>query len=133
MNHITIHGSVVGEPELRVTPSGMNVLSFSIMDKYGKDDKQKTTFHNCIVFGQLAENTASSIKPRDSVMVSGRLETEEYQKKDGTKGKSTRVICDEVAFSMRWTSVVADQTDSVLSAVKSKFPNANLLDDEEAF
>lgn len=132
MNHITIHGSVVGEPELRVTPSGLNVLSFSVMDRYGKDDKQKTTFHNCVVFGQLAENVASSIKPKDSVLVSGRLETEEYKKKDGTTGKSTKVVCDEVAFSMRWTSVVADQTSNVMATVRSKFPNANLLE-EEAF
>lgn len=132
MNHITIHGSVVGEPELRVTPSGLNVLSFSVMDKYGKDDKQKTTFHNCVVFGQLAENVASSIRAKDSVLVNGRLETEEYKKKDGTTGKSTKVVCDEVAFSMRWTSVVADQTSNVMATVRSKFPNANLLD-EEAF
>lgn len=132
MNHITIHGSVVGEPELRVTPSGLNVLSFSVMDRYGKDDKQKTTFHNCVVFGQLAENVASSIKPKDSVLVSGRLETEEYKKKDGTTGKSTKVVCDEVAFSMRWTAVLADQTSNTMSQVRSKFPNANLLE-EEAF
>jgi single-strand DNA-binding protein len=132
MNHITIHGSVVGEPELRVTNSGMNILSFSVMDKYGKDEKQKTTFHNCVVFGQLAENVASSIKARDSVLVSGRMETEEFTKKDGSTGKSTKIICDEVAFSMRWTPVVADQTDNVIASVKSKFPSANLLD-EEAF
>ena len=79
-NHITIHGNVSQEPEMRVTTSGLNVLSFSVADSYGKDEKKKVTFHNITVFGQLAENVASSIKKGDSVIVTGRMETDEYTK-----------------------------------------------------
>lgn len=61
-NHIQIHGNVSQDPEMRVTPKGMNVLTFNVADSYGKDDKKKTTYHSVTVFGQLAENVASSIK-----------------------------------------------------------------------
>lgn len=132
-NHITIHGNVSQDPELRVTPKGMNVLSFNVADSYGKDDKKKTTFHSVTVFGQLAENVASSIKRGDSVIVSGRVEVDEYQKKDGTKGKSIKVIADEVGFSMRWHPVLPDQTDATIGAIKKAFPKASILDDEDAF
>lgn len=130
-NHITIHGNISQEPELRVTPSGMNVLSFSVADSYGKDEKKKTTFHNITVFGQLAENVASSVKKGDSVIISGRLETDEYTKKDGSKGKSTKVIADEVGFSMRWTVVMPDQTGDTMKAIKKAFPQAAVFGDDD--
>jgi single-strand DNA-binding protein len=134
MNHITIAGNVSQEPELRVTPSGMNVLTFNVADSHGKDDKKKTTFHSITVFGQLAENVASSIKKGDTVLVSGRVEVDEYTKKDGSKGKSIKVVADEVGFSMRWTSVVPDQTGKTMGAIKKAFPNSRMdFADEDAF
>jgi len=133
MNHITIAGNVVGDPELRVTPSGMNVLKFSVADTYGKDDKKKTTFHNIVVFSQLAENVAASIKKGDTVTIAGRMETDEYTKKDGSKGKSINVIADEVGFSMRWTSVVPDQTGKTMGAIKKAFPKSTIGFDDDAF
>ena len=133
MNHISIHGNVSQQPEMRVTPSGMNVLSFNLADSYGKDDKKKTTFHSVTVFGNLAENVAASIKKGDSVLVSGRLETDEYKKKDGSTAKFTKIIADEVAFSMRWSAVVADKTDDTMKKVAKAFPNSNIFEDEDAF
>lgn len=130
MNHITIHGNVSQEPELRVTNSGMNVLSFNVADSYGKDEKKKTTFHSITVFGQLAENVASSLKKGDSVIVAGRMEADEFTKKDGTKGKSVKIIADEVGFSMRWTPVMADQTAKTLDKIAAAFPSASILDEE---
>ena len=130
-NHITIHGNVSQEPEMRVTTSGLNVLSFSVADSYGKDEKKKVTFHNITVFGQLAENVASSIKKGDTVIVTGRMETDEYTKKDGTKGKSTKVIADEVGFSMRWTVVMADQTSKTMNTITKAFPSASIFTDDD--
>lgn len=131
MNHITIHGNVSQQPEMRVTTSGMNVLSFNLADSYGKDDKKKTTFHAVVAFGQLAENIARSISVGDSIVVSGRLETDEYTKKDGSQGKFTKVIADEVGFSMRWHPVAKDQSEKTLAAVAKKFPGAKMFSDDD--
>jgi single-strand DNA-binding protein len=132
-NHITVSGKVGQEPELRYTPGGMAVLTFSVADTYGKDDKKKTTWHNITVFGKLAENTANTISKGSTVIIAGRYEQDEFTKKDGTKGKSVKLIADEVGVSCRWNAWVADQTEKVMAQVGDVFPNARLIDDEEPF
>jgi single-strand DNA-binding protein len=132
-NHITIHGNIGQPPELKYTNSQLEVAEFTVADNYGKDDKKKTTWHNVVVFGKLALNIASTFTKGDSVIISGRLEQEEYTKKDGSKGKSIRVIADEVGYSLRWKAVVPDQTEQVLRQVADKFPSASVVTDEEPF
>jgi single-strand DNA-binding protein len=132
-NYITVSGKVGQEPELRYTPGGMAVLTFSVADTYGKDDKKKTTWHNITVFGKLAENTANTITKGSTVIIAGRYEQDEFTKKDGTKGKSVKLIADEVGVSCRWNAWVADQTEKVMAQVGNVFPNARLIDDEEPF
>jgi single-strand DNA-binding protein len=83
MNNITIHGTVGQDPELRFSASNNAVLTFSVADNYGKDDKKKTTWHNVIVFGKVAENVANSISKGTTVLITGRYEQEEFTKKDG--------------------------------------------------
>jgi|DEB19_MinimDraft_3_1074340.scaffolds.fasta_scaffold86720_2 single-strand DNA-binding protein len=116
-NTLIINGRVGKEPELRYTPSGMAVLELSIVDSYGKDDKKKSTWHNVVVFGTLAENTAGSANKGDTVLVVGRMEQDEYQKKDGTKGKTVKVVADEIGVSCRWNTWVKDKTSEVIGQV----------------
>lgn len=132
-NHITVHGKVGQDPEMRYTPSGMAVVTFSVADTYGKDDKKKTTWHNITVFGQLGENTVASIHKGDTVMVSGRYEQDEYTKKDGTKGKSVKLIADEVGVSLRWNAWVKDQTEKVMAQIGQVFPQATAYESGDDF
>jgi single-strand DNA-binding protein len=121
MNTIVIHGNVGQEPEMRYTANQKAVITFSVGDTYGKDDKKKTTWHNVTAFGTLAENIANSIRKGDTVVVVGRLEQDEFTNKEGKKVKSTKLIADEVGYSLRWKSVVADQTAKVMSSVGQVF------------
>jgi len=75
----------------------------------------------------LAENIANSIRKGDTVVVVGRLEQDEFTNKEGKKVKSTKLIADEVGYSLRWKSVVADQTEKVMAAVGQVFPG---MDDD---
>ena len=130
MNTITIHGNVGQEPELKYAASGMAVVTFTIADTYGRDDKKKTTWHNVTAFNKLAENIAASINKGDSIVVTGRLEQEEFTKKDGTKGKSTRVIVDEAGVSLRWSVWVKDQTENVMAQIGKVFPESHAAGDD---
>lgn len=129
-NHITVTGKVGQEPELRFTPGGMAVLTFSVADTYGKDDKKKTTWHNITVFSGLAENVANTISKGSTVIVVGRYEQDEFTKKDGTKGKAVKIIADELGVSCRWNAWVKDQTNAVMAQVGKVFPDAKLVDEE---
>lgn len=131
MNHTTIHGNVGSEPELRYTQGGMAVVEFSLADTHGKDDKKKTTWHNVVAFGSIAENFAASVSKGNSVVVAGRFEVEEYTKKDGSKGKSIKVVADEIGVSLRWDRWVKDQTGAVMNKVGKMFPNSTLVGDDD--
>ena len=133
MNNITIHGTVGQEPELRFSASNNAVLTFSVADNYGKDDKKKTTWHNVIVFGKVAENVANSITKGTSVLITGRYEQEEFTKKDGTKGKTTKLIADEIGVSCRWNAWVRDQTSDTVSQTGFVGKQMPTLTDEEPF
>jgi single-strand DNA-binding protein len=133
MNNITIHGTVGQEPELRFSASNNAVLTFSVADNYGKDDKKKTTWHNVIVFGKVAENVANSITKGTSVLITGRYEQEEFTKKDGTKGKTTKLIADEVGVSCRWNAWVRDQTSDTVSQTGFVGKTMPAHTDEEPF
>jgi single-strand DNA-binding protein len=133
MNNITIHGTVGQEPELRFSASNNAVLTFSVADNYGKDDKKKTTWHNVIVFGKVAENVANSIAKGTTVLITGRYEQEEFTKKDGTTGKTTKLIADEVGVSCRWNAWVRDQTSDTVSKTGMIGKTMPTPTDEEPF
>lgn len=126
MNHITVIGNVGRQPEgLKYTGGGLAVLNFSVADTRGKDDQKKTSWYDIVVFGEQAEAVVENIGKGDRIIVSGRLQVEDYEKKDGTKGKRVEIIADEIAKSIKYKR-------DPLSQVKSAF-NATEIDDEELF
>ena len=132
-NQITVNGKVGQEPELRYSQGGMAILTFSVADTYGKDDKKKTTWHNITVFSKLAENVANTITKGSTVIIVGRYEQDEFTKKDGTKGKSLKLIADEVGVSCRWNSWVQDNTEQTMAKIGQVFPNAGQVTEDEFF
>ena len=132
-NSITIAGNIGQQPELRITASGMAVVDFTVATTHGKDDKKKTSWFNVVCFGKTAENVAASVNKGDSVIVMGRMEQDEYTKKDGTKGKSTRLVADEVGASMRWDVWLKDRTEQTMKQVGKTFAKQPTLDDEQPF
>jgi len=135
VNTVTIHGTVGKEPEMKVSNGGTSMLTFSVADNYGKDDKKKTTWHNILVFGNLADNVANTLNKGDSVLIVGRIEEEEFTKKDGTKGYARKVIAEEVGASCRWSAWVKDQSDKVVArtGMVGRNMNSPMLGDEEPF
>jgi single-strand DNA-binding protein len=133
MNTVTIHGTVGQEPELRFSASQNAVLTFSVADNYGKDDKKKTTWWNVIVFGKLAENVANTINKGTSVIITGRLEQEEFTTKEGDKRKATKLIADEVGASCRWNAWVADQTSKTVAQTGMIGKQMPAFNDEQPF
>lgn len=132
-NSITIAGNIGQQPELRITASGMAVVDFTVATTHGKDDKKKTSWFNVVCFGKTAENVAASVNKGDSVIVMGRMEQDEYTKKDGTKGKSTRLVADEVGASMRWDVWLKDRSEQTMKQVGKTFAKQPTLGDEEPF
>lgn len=98
-NQATLVGNAGKDPELRYTQGGTAIAKFSLATSYGlkKPDgtwENKTTWHNIVVFGKMAEGIASRIRKGDPVLVVGRIENDEWTGQDGQKRRTTQIIAD---------------------------------------
>lgn len=102
MNTITAIGNVGRDPELRYTGSGVPVCKVPLADTRGKKgEEQKTIWYDIVTFNELAEAVAEEIRKGDRLIVVGRLQIEDYVKKDGTPAKRVELIADTVADVIR--------------------------------
>ncbi|MBU6414944.1 single-stranded DNA-binding protein [Patescibacteria group bacterium] len=103
-NKIIIIGNLTRDPELRQTPNGTPVASFSIAtnrmftDKAGQ--KQKTTeFHNVVAWSKLGELVGQYLKKGQMALVEGRLQTRSWDDKtSGQKRYRTEIVAENVQF-----------------------------------
>ena len=97
MNFITVIGNVGRDPELRFTQSGVPVCKLPLADTRGKKgEDQKTIWYDVVTFNELAETMAEELRKGDRLIVVGKLQIEDYTKKDGTKGKRVEIIADHI-------------------------------------
>ncbi len=106
INEVRILGNVTNDPDLRFTPSGTAVLSFSVATnrRYQKDNEwvDEPTFHNLVVWGQRAQSVAQRIKKGTRVHVSGRVQTRSWDGQDGKKNYRTEIVADNVILIARY-------------------------------
>jgi single-strand DNA-binding protein len=108
---ITIIGNLTADPELRFTPSGAAVASFTVASSSRVMDKQTnewkdgdTTFLRCNVWRQYAENVAESLQRGMRVIVNGRLKQRSYETKEGEKRTVYEVEVDDVGPALRYAT-----------------------------
>ncbi len=102
LNKAMVFGNLTRDPELKALPSGMQVCSFSLAtnrvynDRDGKK-QESTDYHNIVVFGKQAENSAKYLTKGNSAYVEGRMQTRSWDK-DGQKQYRTEIVADRVQF-----------------------------------
>jgi len=101
LNRVILIGRLVRDPELRYTPSGVAVATFTLaVDRPFKNSegKKETDFIRCRTWRKLAEVVAQNVQKGRLVAVDGRLEVSSFDAKDGSKRYSTDVVADNVRF-----------------------------------
>lgn len=103
---------VVEDPDLRFTPSGAAVSNLRLVASSRKKDEatnewkdDKTCWINGTCWRDLAENVAESLRKGDLVEVRGRLETRNYEDRDGNKRSSMDLTIDSIGPSLRFRAV----------------------------
>ena len=104
MNNMTIVGRIGRDPEIRYSNDGKAIATFSVATEYGRDDNKKTSWHNVVCFGSLAENVCASITKGSRVIVAGRFDVSEYEK-DGEKKKKHELVADAVGLELRFDAI----------------------------
>lgn len=102
LNKVQLIGHLGKDPDLKYTPSGTAVASFSLattMSHKGTDGewKEKTEWHNIKVWGAQAENVSKYTHKGSLVHVEGRIETRKWEK-DGQNHYITEIIADRVLY-----------------------------------
>lgn len=96
LNQVTAIGRIGQEPQYRETERA-KVLTFSVATtERQKDGEEKTTWFNVVSFGDNGEFLSTNLAKGDRVAVTGRIELETYDKRDGTPGASLKVVADTV-------------------------------------
>lgn len=95
MNIFTFTGNLGSDAELRYTPSGDAICSFSVAVRSGYGEKEATTWVRATIFKKRAESLAPYLLKGQQVAVSGELTLREYETKEG-KGHSLDVRVNEI-------------------------------------
>jgi single-strand DNA-binding protein len=105
---ITVIGNLTNDPELRFTPNGAAVASFTVASTPRTFDRQSnewkdgdTLFLRCTVWRQAAENVAESLHKGTRVVVQGRLKQRSFETREGEKRTVVELEADEVGVSLR--------------------------------
>ena len=102
LNHITIMGRFVRDPELRRTGSGIAVASFTLaVDrdfKASSGGEKEVDFIDCVAWRQTGEFVSRYFAKGRMAVVEGRLQIREWTDKEGNKRRAAEVIADNVYF-----------------------------------
>jgi len=105
MTQITIRGNTTGPVEIRYTSTGRAVGNVTVAVNRGKDDKKATDFYRVTLWESLAEN-AGQLDKGTSVIVLGRLESRDYEDREGSKRTAWEVTADAFGPDLRFATAV---------------------------
>lgn len=106
LNKVFILGRVTADPQLRSTAGGQQVTSFSVAtnrvwtDKAGQK-QESTEFHNVVVWGRQAEVATQFLIKGSLVLIEGRLQTRNWEDKQGQQRKTTEIIAERLQLGPR--------------------------------
>ena len=101
LNKVILMGNLTADPELKTTPNGVSVTSFSIAvgRRYAKEtDEVKADFINIVCWRGTAEFVTKYFSKGKSIVVVGSIQSRSYTAQDGSKRYITEVVADEVTF-----------------------------------
>ena len=131
INRAVLIGRLTRDPELRRTPQGDAVTSFTLAvnrNYTDKDGQQQADFINCVVWKKSAENVEKYCSKGSMVGVEGRLQSRTYDNAQGQKVFVTEVFCSSVQFI---GSGQKSQPQPQNNAVDNTFNNTQQFDPYE--
>ena len=103
VNKVILVGNLGSDPQIRYTPNGTAVANFNIAtterftNKNGEKES-RTEWHRIVAWGRLAEICNEYLKKGKQIYVEGRIQTRQWEDKDGNKQKSTEIIANNMVM-----------------------------------
>ena len=102
INKVLLIGRLGKDPEMRYTPDGTAIANFSIAtseewkDKKTGEKQERTEWHRIVAFRRLGEICGEYLSKGSQVYIEGRIQTREWQDKDGTKRYTTEIVASQM-------------------------------------
>lgn len=121
VNKVILIGRLGSNPDVRYTPSGAAVANFNIATNEFWNDKngqkqERTEWHRIVVWGKQAQLCGEYLTKGRQIYIDGRLQTRQWQDKDGQNRYTTEVIANTVQFLGSAGERTSPQVDSNQSA-----------------
>ena len=138
LNKVFILGRLVDAPQLRTTPSGHQVATFSIATNRiwnRKTDGQRqedVQYHNVVVWNRQAEIASQFLTKGSLVLIEGRLQTRSWQDRQGQNRKTTEIICERIQLGPRSSRDKTDKTnhEEITAEENKELPEINIDEGE---
>ena len=103
VNKVILIGNLGRDPEIRYTQGGQPVANFTMAtsERWNNKDgerQERTEWHKIVVWGKLAEFCGEYLSKGRQVYAEGRLQTREWEDKDGNKRWTTEVVANAIQF-----------------------------------
>lgn len=101
LNRVVLVGRLTRDPDLRVSQNNISVTTFNLAVNRpftGQSGERGADFINCVTFRKQAENVSQYVGKGSLVGVDGRIQTRNYENKEGRRVYVTEVVCDSVQF-----------------------------------
>lgn len=125
LNKVFIIGRLTADPQVRTTPSGLEVATFGVAtnrnwtDKSG-EKKEATEFHNLVVWGKQASIVNQFLTKGSTIFVEGRLQTRSWEGKDGQSRRTTEIIAERIQLGPKPTGAGVPREKSFTPDVPAK-------------
>ncbi len=120
-NLVVLTGRLTADPELKTTPNGITVTTFSIAvsRNYGSGEDRQTDFINIVAWRKTAEFITKYFKKGSMIGIEGSIQTRRYQDKNGNNRTIFEVVANNVQF-------VESKRDSAPAVESASFSNADV-------
>jgi len=131
INKVQLLGNLTRDPELKYTPQGTAVCTFSIATNRqwkteSGDTKDEAEFHRIVAWDKLAEICANLLKKGSRALVEGRIQTRKWEDKEGNPKTTTEIVISEMLLldnkgdsNSSDSYDIPDQTENVSEEVAS--------------
>lgn len=125
LNKAQIIGRITQDLELKQTPNGQNVISFSVATNRNWTDsnwvkQEQVEFHNVVLWGKLAEITNQYLNKWSKIFLEWRLQTRNWEAQDWTKRYRTEIVWENmIMLDSRWDWIDQNNNNSNTSSNNS--------------
>jgi single-strand DNA-binding protein len=145
LNKVMIIGNLVRDPEVKTTPSGVSVASFSVATSYVWKDQsgqkqEKAEYHNVVAWRKLADIIGQYLKKGSKIYLEGRLQTRDWTGQDGVKRYRTEIIADNMIMLDRaganssggnWSKPAASAVSNDIPTIQQDAPAVSSESDSD--